>query len=167
MPLSRSKRPIKTSARRQGKIPSLREIIGSRVRLVQTALQGVRRHRDEPEQLEVKVHKLRVACRKTVAAIDGLKPMLPKKPARKLRKRLKLLRRACGDRRDADVMIRLIQEHAEGADRGMKSAYRALGRLANLQRVSTTPFDVTSVTQELHTIEGLTARLFDASDDSK
>ena len=51
------------------------------------------------------VHQLRVSTRRTVAALDLYDAFLPKKQARRLRRKLKQIRRAAGNARDCDVLL--------------------------------------------------------------
>src|SRR2546421_3740321 len=52
------------------------------------------------------VHRLRVATRRAVAALKLYRKLLPKKPARWMKKRLRKIRRAAGDARDLDVLAK-------------------------------------------------------------
>lgn len=62
------------------------------------------------------VHRLRVATRRAVAALDLYDESLASKPARWMKKRLRQIRRAAADARDLDVLaIRLAQEYGEAA----------------------------------------------------
>jgi CHAD domain-containing protein len=60
----------------------------------------------EPEA----IHHSRVATRRLKAALDLMKPVLSKRPRRKLGKILRKLRRRLGPLRDADVMIDHLQD---------------------------------------------------------
>ncbi len=59
------------------------------------------------------VHQLRVATRRTSAALDLYAEFLPRKPLRLLRRQLKRIRRAAGNARDYDVLIDR-HAHCEG-----------------------------------------------------
>src|SRR4051794_16426954 len=60
------------------------------------------------------VHRLRVATRRAGAALKLYKELLPKKPARWLKRRLRKIRKAAGDARDLDVLShRLLVEYGE------------------------------------------------------
>jgi CHAD domain-containing protein len=56
------------------------------------------------EDLEY-VHQLRVSTRRMVAALDLYGDFLPKKPTKRLRRKLKEIRRAAGNARDCDVLL--------------------------------------------------------------
>ena len=55
------------------------------------------------------VHQLRVWARRTMAALDLYGPLLPKKRAKWIRKRIKQVREAAGNARDDDVFIQRYQ----------------------------------------------------------
>ena len=79
------------------------------------------------------VHRLRVATRRTLAAFDVFRDVLPAKRAAWFRKRLRLLRRAAGDARDLDVLTgRLGQNDARPSARArlvaMLSRQRTVSR---------------------------------------
>ena len=59
------------------------------------------------------VHQLRVATRRSMAALQTFQSLLPARRARKLRKMLGRLRRAAGAARDLDVLYERLCEHAE------------------------------------------------------
>ena len=54
------------------------------------------------------VHQLRVACRRTSAALEAFRPLMAKKPTA-LRSMLKRIRRAAGPARDTDVLLERYQ----------------------------------------------------------
>jgi CHAD domain-containing protein len=56
------------------------------------------------------IHQSRVATRRLKAALDLMKPVLSKRPRRKLGRILRKLRRRLGPLRDADVMIDHLQD---------------------------------------------------------
>ena len=60
------------------------------------------------------VHRLRVAARRAVAAIDLLQPLLPRRKARRLRRMLQEIRLACDAARDSDVLITRVERHGNG-----------------------------------------------------
>jgi CHAD domain-containing protein len=70
------------------------------------------------EDLEY-VHQLRVSTRRMVAALDLYADFLPKKPTRRLRRRLKQIRRAAGNARDCDVLL-MRNEDCEGDPRAQR-----------------------------------------------
>ncbi len=86
------------------------------IRSVQARLKWVQYYlplaaRRPEEDLEY-VHQLRVATRRTVAAVRLYRDFLPRQPRKKLCRELKRIRRAAGGARDCDV---LIQRHEPSA----------------------------------------------------
>lgn len=75
------------------------------------------------------VHRLRVATRRTLAAFDVFRDVLPAKRAAWFRKRLRLLRRAAGDARDLDVLTGRL-----GQNDGRPSARARLVAMLSRQR---------------------------------
>jgi CHAD domain-containing protein len=65
----------------------------------------------EPEA----IHQSRVATRRLKAALDLMKPVLSKRPRRKIGRILRRLRRRLGPLRDADVMIDHLQDLGESS----------------------------------------------------
>jgi CHAD domain-containing protein len=65
----------------------------------------------EPEA----IHQSRVGTRRLKAALDLLKPVLSKRPQKKLGKILRKLRRRLGPLRDGDVMIEHLQDLGEAS----------------------------------------------------
>lgn len=59
----------------------------------------------QPEKVRF-VHQLRIATRRSVAALDLFEDVLPARKAKQMRKLLRKLRRAAGDSREMDVMAR-------------------------------------------------------------
>jgi CHAD domain-containing protein len=84
------------------------------------------RPRHDPER----VHRLRVATRRTLAALTAFRSLVPAKQRIWFEKRLRQIRRAAGDTRDLDVLTgRLTGTSAgSGSGRDLKSA-RARDRL--------------------------------------
>lgn len=77
------------------------EILESRVKVVRKMLPlAAHSYRDDVEH----VHQLRVACRRTSAALQSFHPLLGSK-GKRLKKWLKKIRRAAGPARDLDVLI--------------------------------------------------------------
>jgi CHAD domain-containing protein len=84
------------------------------------------------------VHRLRVATRRTLAALDVFRDVLPAKRAAWFRKRLRLLRRAAGDARDLDVLAgRLGQNDARSSARTARA--RLVAMLSRQRAVSRGP----------------------------
>lgn len=91
------------------------------------------RDRIEPAAVQWKqsgepVHRLRVAARRAVAAIDLLDPLLPRPKARRMRRMLQQIRRACDAARNRDVLLARIQQH------GLKHGHAALSRHLSAER---------------------------------
>jgi len=63
------------------------------------------------------VHQLRVWSRRSVAAVELCDRLLPKRDRRKLEKQLKLVRKAAGTARDADVLRQKVSQLKAGAAR--------------------------------------------------
>jgi CHAD domain-containing protein len=59
------------------------------------------------------IHDLRVATRRTVAALRSFRRFVPKRDARRLRRDLRSLRRAAGEARDLDVLIQQLFEQKQ------------------------------------------------------
>jgi CHAD domain-containing protein len=84
--------------------------IQSRIDAVCYFLPLAAEHADENVEY---VHQLRVWARRTMAALDLYRPLLPKKQAKWLRKRIKQIREAAGNARDYDVLIQRYQAEFE------------------------------------------------------
>jgi len=77
-----------------------RRALRKRLDAVWTELQGAAGERPDAER----VHRLRVATRRTLAAVDAFADLLPAKRRDWFAKRLRKLRRAAGETRDLDVL---------------------------------------------------------------
>lgn len=77
------------------------------------------------------VHKLRVATRRTLAAVDAFRPVMPAKRRAWFEKRLRRLRRAAGDARDLDVLAVRLSGSTAGAARRRLAALLADKRHAS------------------------------------
>ncbi|MCE9553647.1 MAG: CHAD domain-containing protein [Planctomycetes bacterium] len=91
------------------------------------------RDRIEPAAVEWKkskepVHRLRVAARRAVAALDLLEPLLPRRKARRMRRMMQKIRRACDAARDRDVLLARIEQH------GLRHGHAALFRHLSAER---------------------------------
>jgi len=99
-----------------------------RLETVWSELTAACRPRHDPES----VHRLRVATRRTLAALMAFRGLIPSKRREWFEKRLRTIRRAAGDTRDLDVLtVRLSGRSAAGAVSPPRSARadRARGRL--------------------------------------
>lgn len=85
---------------------------------------------DQPEH----VHQLRVATRRTLAAVEAFHPLIPAKRREWFAKRLRRLRRAAGEARDLDVLTSRLAEHDATQARS-----RLVAMLAKQRQKSRTP----------------------------
>jgi len=85
------------------------------------------------------VHRLRVATRRTLAAFDVFRDVLPAKRAAWFRKRLRLLRRAAGDARDLDVLTGRLGQHDTRPSAGRTARARLVAMLSRQRTVSRGP----------------------------
>lgn len=84
------------------------------------------------------VHRLRVATRRAIAAIDAFHDLLPEKRAEWFAKRLRRIRRSAGEARDLDVLTdRLAGESGESP--GGKVRRRLVAMLSKQREVSRNP----------------------------
>ena len=82
------------------------DALQTRLAFVESMLPLAARHNgDDVEH----VHRLRVGCRRAVAALSAFDPLVPGK-SKPLRRWLKRLRRAAGPARDADVMLERFRD---------------------------------------------------------
>ena len=89
-----------------------------------------------------RVHQLRVASRRALAAIDAFRDLLPAKQRAWFCKRLRRVRRAAGDARDLDVLTaRLAEERQAGrqASAATRARARLVAMLSNRRVVSRQP----------------------------
>lgn len=84
------------------------------------------------------IHQLRVATRRAAAAMDSLRPALRDKPARRVRKQLKRIRRAAGAARDIDVHHALLTKLRRKAPDEQKPVIDHLLRALELRRAPAT-----------------------------
>ncbi len=84
------------------------------------------------------VHRLRVSTRRALAAIRLFDDWLPAKPARRVKKLLKKIRRAAGLARDLDVFLQRLGEHeADSSDLvAAESASRRCDAQPELERIA-------------------------------
>lgn len=109
-----------------------RRTLRKRLDAVWTALTAAAGDAPDPER----VHRLRVATRRTLAAIDAFADLLPAGRRRWFEKRLRRLRRTAGAARDLDVLVaRLGPEPASGAVAD-RSPRRRLVAMLSRQRLA-------------------------------
>ena len=81
-------------------------------------------------QVSERVHRLRVATRRTLAAIEAFRDLLPTHRAAWFAKRLRRIRHSAGDARDLDVLTeRLVREPVQAAPLMSAAGQGARGRL--------------------------------------
>lgn len=80
------------------------------------------------------IHRLRVATRRALAALDAFRDLLPRSSRTWLHKRLRGLRRAAGDARDLDVLTGRLE-----ADGGRRARMRLLAMLSRQRDASREP----------------------------
>lgn len=85
-------------------------ILSQRLDAVLYYLPRVARRADENVEF---VHQLRVAARRSTAALDAFRPLLSRKRSQILRKELRGLRKSLGEARDLDVMVLRLGDEAE------------------------------------------------------
>ncbi|MCA9296778.1 MAG: CHAD domain-containing protein [Phycisphaerales bacterium] len=87
-------------------IDAARQVLELRLKSVETLLPLAARHAHEDTEY---VHQLRVATRRSGAALRAFRPCLRKKSARGMAKSLRTIRRAAGEARCLDVQIKAVQ----------------------------------------------------------
>ena len=87
------------------------------------------------------VHRLRVATRRAIAALDAFHDLLPEKRAEWFTKRLRRIRRSAGEARDLDVLTDRLAGEA-GESPGGKARRRLVAMLAKQREVSRKPIRV-------------------------
>jgi triphosphatase len=113
-----------------------------RLEAVWRELEAACRPRHDPER----VHQLRVATRRTIAALTAFRGIVPAKQRTWFEKRLRRIRRAAGSTRDLDVLTgRLARDAADGpkpasiAAKAAAARGRLLAMLAKRRDVSRQP----------------------------
>ncbi len=97
------KRSVTWAVRDTGKLPVTRvaaRTLRKRLEAVWSELQAACRQRHDPER----VHQLRVATRRTLAALTAFRDLVPRKQRLWFEKRLRTIRHAAGTTRDLDVL---------------------------------------------------------------
>lgn len=117
-------------------------ILRQRLEAVWLDLAAACRPRHEPER----VHRLRVATRRTLAALTAFRGLLPADDRRWFEKRLRRIRRAAGDTRDLDVLTGRLQQESPATARGdqrstqaVRARERLVAMLAKRRDVSRQP----------------------------
>ncbi|MHB8862142.1 MAG: CHAD domain-containing protein, partial [Pirellulaceae bacterium] len=87
------------------------------VRTIEVRLAAVRHHlplaAEKAHENVEHVHQLRVATRRSVAALEMYRKLFPKEPRKALASELKAVRRAAGRARDYDVLLERQTQHSE------------------------------------------------------
>src|SRR5690242_19716355 len=86
-------------------VDAARRTLAARLAVVRHYLPLAAEHADKDIE---NVHQLRVATRRTAAALRMFAMCLPQKRAKTARKQLRRLRRAAGDARDWDVFLEML-----------------------------------------------------------
>lgn len=115
------------------------------VRILRTRLEGVWRNlraacgpKHEPER----VHQLRVATRRALAAITAFEGLMPRKPREWFVKRLRKVRRAAGNARDLDVLTDRLARDEEAIGSATAARRRLVAMLARQRSASRRPIQV-------------------------
>lgn len=86
------------------------------------------------------VHRLRVATRRAIAALDAFDDLLPRKQVAWFTKQLRRIRRSAGEARDLDVLTGRLAEDADSA--GSRARRRLVAMLAKQREVSRRPIRI-------------------------
>lgn len=115
-----------------------RRTLRKRLDAVWTELQAAAGDRPDADR----VHRLRVATRRTLAAVDAFSDLLPAKRRDWFAKRLRRLRRAAGEARDLDVLTDRLSREVAGPQSpvaGLAARDRLVAMLARRQAASRGP----------------------------
>jgi CHAD domain-containing protein len=115
-----------------------RRTLRKRLDAVWTELQAAAGDRPNADR----VHRLRVATRRTLAAVDAFADLLPAKRREWFAKRLRRLRRAAGEARDLDVLTDRLGREVAGPQppvAGLAARDRLIAMLARRQAASRGP----------------------------
>lgn len=109
------------------------------------AIPGLLRKAADPSDDGEAVHALRVATRRTRAALDVFAPLLRERRRKRFARAVGSLRRAAGECRDLDVLVARLavaapRRHEDGHDR-RKGMARALETLRGEQRAARDPIE--------------------------
>ncbi len=126
-----------------------RKAIASRLRAVEHFLREAAQVSGNADEDTEAVHQLRVWTRRAAAALRLFQAVLPRRPAKWLRRKLRRMRRTAGEARDCDVLagqlasgdvpslahagVHLRQRRAK-AERKLAALYKTLVRSEKLQR---------------------------------
>lgn len=108
-----------------------RQTLAARLtRVIKNLKQAVKESDDQADR----IHKLRTWCRRSTAAVELWRPLLPKKEAKWFAGKLKKIRQAAGDVRDLDVMLEQARENESLAWELNKQRDKALRPIARLHK---------------------------------
>lgn len=137
MPRRSKPSPLTKPRKRIGSLPAemsvpeaVSAILRQRLDGVLYYLPRVAEHADENVEF---VHQLRVAARRSTAAIDAYRSLLPRRRSKSLRAELRQLRKALGEARDLDVMR--LRPGNEGQHSGSKKLRRVV-RMLEARRIA-------------------------------
>ena len=118
-----------------GRTPTSRvagRTLRKRLDAVWTALRAAAGDPSDPER----VHRLRVATRRTLAALDAFDTLLPDRKRRWFEKRLRRLRRTAGAARDLDVLADRLGREPAAAEAAAGSSRTRLVAMLSRQRLA-------------------------------
>lgn len=109
-------------------------MVGARARVLDRRLAGLLRQPTGAKSRRA-VHEVRVATRRTAVAVDAFATIAAEKHTRGARKALRAIRKACGDARDADVLLEWTKAAtAEVVSRDRPALEYLAKRLRSLRR---------------------------------
>ena len=120
-PLSSPARRTAASARKRRRTPPLERVLRERAATLLHRRRQVRKQGDSDS-----IHDLRVATRRLQEVLDLFEPVLPGRPAKKVRRRARGIRRHFAGVRDADVLASLAHELRASAPRAQRAVVAAL-----------------------------------------
>jgi CHAD domain-containing protein len=100
-------------------------------RFVRVARNLKRAVKESPDQAD-RIHKLRTWCRRSAAAVELFRPLLPKQEGKWFSRQLKKIRRAAGDVRNLDVMLEQTADPGTLAEELVRQRRKALKPLKRL-----------------------------------
>ncbi|HMC09847.1 MAG TPA: CHAD domain-containing protein [Pirellulaceae bacterium] len=101
---------------------------------LERAAKFLKRSTKNSEEQAEHIHKLRTWCRRSAAAVELWRPLLPKQEAKWFAGKLKKIRQAAGDVRDLDVMLEQTGDNHSLARELNKQRNKALQPIARLHK---------------------------------
>ncbi len=131
-----------------------RRAIAARLRAVAWFLEAAASGRQQPED----IHQLRIWTRRAAAALRLFAPTVPQRPAKRLKRTLRELRRAAGNVRDCDVhlqrllgdsepprhLLRKLKKQRRRARGDFRATFRRIVKKQRLQRQAAAALDAIS-----------------------